>query len=94
MRVIRKYLNKYDIIILLVLIVSIFFTFKNAIDRLGELNKTEISLKKELLLKQKQNKELKQRVKISQSDYFVEQVARAKLGYVKSGERLYKLVNN
>ncbi len=86
--------NKYDIIILIAIMIFSLVVTKNRIDKFEKLSADEQVLKKEIDLRNSQNKYLKEKTKVLASDYYIELIARSKLAFVKDGETAYKIVEN
>ncbi len=83
---------RYGLVFLLLAISLAFVVVKRAVDRYEALDRLSIRLSDEIGRERERNKALLARLRELETDRYVELLARRRLGYVKSGESAYKVM--
>lgn len=78
--------SKLPLLMLAVLIAYFIFSFSTQFNRLSIMQRDVLAVEQQVKDLQKKNADLREQLKLVQSDAYVEQVAREKLGLVKPGE--------
>lgn len=85
-RVFRLSKSKLPLLVLLVLLFYLAITFTLQFHRLAALHQEIRQVQKQVTELQSKNSELREQLKRVQSDSYIEQMAREKLGLIKPGE--------
>lgn len=83
---------RYDLVLLIIVIVISFAFIKHGLDRYDSLRAQENRLAKDISSGEARKKAILSRLKELEDDRHVEMLARRRLGYVKSGEIAYKVI--
>ncbi len=83
-----KYNFKLPLIVLSLVFVYLAVSLGGEMQKLNDMKKSVIEIEQEMEQLQTQNNELRKMLKSLQSNEYVEQIAREKLGLVKPGETL------
>lgn len=78
--------GRFPAILLFILLLYFIFSFGLQFNQLRAMQKELYGMRVQVETLQKKNAELKDQLKLIRNDAYVEQVAREKLGLVKSGE--------
>lgn len=84
-----KLITKLYRIFMIVFLCSVFIYISTSYNKYSILKQKEDKLLLEIKEKEQQNVVLNGKLELYQTDAYIEEIARDKLGYIKSNERIY-----